>query len=759
VGTITGLTVSEAEGEALVTIYGGQPLVYTAVKHQFPVGVSLYFRDTSLEGLEEVYAPESTVVKIIETSELDRERPSSRIEIRLHEDFPYEVTRAENDLLVRFKKPVEAPSAAQVPRQPEEAPLKAAEEVKPEAEALVAQEAVSEQLAEPEEEPALDLPVEAAQPPEPVGEIAAAPEKGKEGPALVNRIDFEMMEGGKSKVVVGATKEIRVEAEKTSEKRLLLKLHNARIPEFQKRPLITARFKSAVDRILPMQSPKMGDTAAIAVELREAVPYRIEEKGETFMVEFEASVVPPRPTLEAEEPAWKEAMKAVELAVVEKSEEPSKEPVVTETGKRYTGEKISLNFQDADIHSIFRILHEVSGANFVIGEDVQGRVTLKLVDVPWDQALDLILEMNKLGTVVEGNVIRIATLETLREEKKALQESLQAEQQAKEQEALVTDYISVNYSDAADIKTHIDELKTARGKVTYDERTNIIIIKDIQAVVDRAKELAERLDMVTPQVLIEARIVEANTNFSSQLGIAWSAAGGIQASDPDAGVGPQRGFDTLGGTYGYNMAVNLPPGTQNASLGFNFLRLEGSRLSLNAMLYAMETDGKGEIISNPKIITLDNKEATISQGNEVPYQTVSEEGTKTEFKEVKLLLKVTPHVTPDNRISMKIMVSKNEIGQETPDGLAVDTNEAETELLVNNGDTIVIGGILRSTRRETRRGVPGVSKVPVLSWLFRSEQVTLEKRELLIFITPTKVELERPLRVEEVTFPGKGLSS
>jgi type IV pilus assembly protein PilQ len=353
--------------------------------------------------------------------------------------------------------------------------------------------------------------------------------------------------------------------------------------------------------------------------------------------------------------------------------------------------------------------------------------------------------MNKLGTVEEGNVVRIATLESLTAEKMALQETMKAEQQAKEQEPLVTDYIPINYSDASEIKEHIDELKTPRGKVTFDVRTNTIIFKDVQPVVDRAKELVKRLDWVTPQVLIEARIVEANTDFSSQLGIAWSAAGGIQGNDADAGVGPQRGYNEMGGTDGYNMAVNLPQAS-NASLGFNFLRLEGSRFSLNAMLYAMETSGRGEIISSPKIITLDNKEAKISQGNEVPYKTVSDNGTKTEFKEVKLLLKVTPHITPDNRISMKILVSKNEVGQQTPDGLAVDTNEAETELLVNNGDTIVIGGILKSTTREDKQGVPGLSKIPLLSWLFKSEQTTIVKRELLIFITPTKVQLEDALR-------------
>jgi type IV pilus assembly protein PilQ len=794
--TIHGISLSEDGAEAIVTIQADQPIVYTAVKHQFPLGVVLYFPDTVLEGVQESYTPESTVIRSIETSQLERERPSSKIEIGLSKEIPYEVTRRENGLLVHFRKPVDevkkgaeetqdervgiagvpdletAPevsgdlqrlkseemAAADVETPEGPAPMGEAEEA---AETLAGAEEVVEPSTETRKEPeeAAELAGTLEEEPEATAQAPATTTEVKE-PAWVNRVDFELMEGGKSRVVVGTTRKVACDTEKVSDKKLFLKLYDVMLPEFHRRPLITTRFKSAVDRIVPIQHPSEEDTAVIAIELRESVPYRIEQKEDTCIVEFEASVVPPRPTLATKEPDWEKAIEETEaeVAVAEEVEEPAEKPIVTKDGTTYSGEKISLNFQDADIRNIFRILHEVSGKNFVIGEDVQGRITLKLVDVPWDQVLDLILKMNKLGTVVEGNVIRIASLETLREEKRALQEALKAEQQAKEQEPLITDYIPINYSDASEIKEHIDEIKTNRGKVTFDERTNTIIIKDIPPIVDRAKELAERLDLVTPQVVIEARIVEASTDFSRDIGIQWGGEYGIQPTDDRYGVGPQRGYDNLGGTYGLtgnigeeNWVVNLPPAGPTSGVGFNFARLGGlTPLTLKANLQAMEQEGKGKIISSPRILTLDNKEAYIEQGVDIPYQVLEEGSYSLKWAKAVLKLTVTPHITMDRRVAMSIKAQKDSpdrsiIVQGAP---AIDKKEAGTELLVNDGDTIVIGGII--TREETlgKAGVPVLSDVPVLGWLFRSEASTDNERELLIFVTATIVQLERPQQTE-----------
>jgi len=719
------IAVSEDIETCLVTMYANQPLTYTAVKHQFPLGVVLYFPDTALEGIQDSYSPpDSTLIKAIQASELRRKRPSSRIEIRLNRDVPYEVTRAENQVLVRLRrKSVVEPREAKKP-EPEKAP-QIAKKVQPETRNMARSE----------------TPVEA--------QVTA--EEVKKAAAWVNQIDFQVLEDGKSRVTVGTTRQIRYETQKSSDKRLLLKLFNTRIPDFRRRPLITTRFKSAVDRILPIQSTKMGDTAVIAIELREAVPFRVHQKENVCVLDFEASSVPPRPMPEAEKPGWIQAMKETEAAVIREVTRPPEKPVVTEAGKTYTGERISLDFQDADIHNIFRILHEVSGKNFVIGQDVKGRVTLKLVNVPWDQVLDLILKMNTLGTVVEGNVVRIAKLDTLAKELKALEAKAKAEQDAKEAEPLVTEYIPINYANALSIKSHLGEIKTDRGKVTVDERTNMIIMSDVEAAIENAREVAKRLDVVTPQVMIESRIVEASTDFSREIGIQWGGQYGIQPGDDRYGTGPQRGYGTVGGTYGLtggvgdNWAVNLPPAGPTSGIGFNFARLAGlTPLTLQANLQAMESEGKLKIVSSPKILTLDNKEAYIEQGVEIPYQVLEEGSYSLKWAKAVLKLEVTPHVTMDRRIAMKIVARKD-----APDwsitvqgAPGISKKEAGTELLVNNGDTIVIGGIITREESLSKKGVPGLSKIPVLGWLFKSQSKKTERRELLIFVTPTIVKLE-----------------
>jgi type IV pilus assembly protein PilQ len=707
--TVDRIAVSEDEATALLTIFADQPLTYTAVKHQFPLGVVLYFPDTDLKGIQESYTPESSVIKSIETSVLKRERPSSRIEVRLNRDVPYEVTRAENRVLVRFQRPVAMSAEATVVEEPIEITREAEPEVEPE------------------------VPV--AEKPAPEAEPQREVEEGK-GPAWVNRIEFEMLDRGKSRVIVGTTKKVHYETQRASERRLLFKVFDAKIPEFEKRPLITTRFKGAVDRVLPIQSPDMGDTAIIAIELREAVPYRVQQNEGLCFIDFEASAVPPRPMPEVEHPSWVQAMKETEAAVGREVTRPTEKPVVTDRGEEYTGERISLDFQDADIHNIFRILHEVSGKNFVIGDDVKGKVTLKLVNVPWDQVLDLVLKMNKLGTVVEGNIVRIATLSTLEAEQKALAAKMQAEQSAEEQEPLMTEYIPINYHPAADIGKQLVNMKSARGNVTIYEPTNMIIMTDVRAAIERGREFVKKLDIVTPQVMIEARLVSVSTDFSREIGIQW---GGTYN---DTGKNTFDFFGDVG--FGDNSVVRLLPSAPSSGIGFNFSHLSVTPLTIDATLQAMQEEGKGRIISAPKILTLDNTPAYIEQGLEIPYQVLEEGSYSLKWAKAVLRLDVTPHISPDRRIKMDVVArndqpDKSIVAAGVP---AIDKKEASTTLMVNNGDTIVIGGII--TREETlsNKGVPGLSKIPLLGWLFKSEAKDTTDKELLIFVTPTIVELQ-----------------
>ncbi|MBE9581501.1 MAG: type IV pilus secretin PilQ [Proteobacteria bacterium] len=716
------IAVSEDTETCRVIMYANQPLTYTAVKHQFPLGVVLYFPDTALEGIQDSYSPpDSTLIKAIQASELRRKRPSSRIEIRLNRDVSYEVTRAENQVLVRLRrKSVVEPSEAKKP-EPEEAP-QIAKKVQPETREMARAE----------------TPVEAQDTSE-----------GNNKAAWVNQIDFQMLEDGKSRVTVGTTRKIRYETQKPSDKRLLLKLFNTRIPDFRRRPLITTRFKSAVDRILPIQSTKMGGTAVIAIELREAVPFRVHQKKNVCIVDFDASSVPPRPMPEAEKPGWIQAMKETEAEVIREVTRPPEKPVVTEAGKTYTGEKISLDFQDADIHNIFRILHEVSGKNFVIGQDVKGRVTLKLANVPWDQVLGLILKMNKLGTVVEGNVVRIAKLDTLAKEFKALEAKVKAEQEAKELEPLVTEYIKLNYANASSLKTHLDEVKSSRGKVTVDEGTNMIIIKDEREALDNAKKLITELDdanqeIATRQVLIEARIVEATRGFTRDLGVQWGGDYYGTGSDGNATTSGRLFGGQNYSSAGQNYAVNLPPSSITSGLGFTFGRIGGTVLNLDIRLLAMEEQGRGRTVSAPKILTLDNKKATIKQVTKIPFQVIEDNTTSIKTEEAGIELSVTPQITRDNRIRMEIYAEKGapDWSNTVAGNPAIDTNLAETELFVNDGQTIVIGGILTTTDTVSEARVPWLSKVPFFGWLFKQRKTVKNNEELLIFITPKIIRLE-----------------
>jgi len=357
--------------------------------------------------------------------------------------------------------------------------------------------------------------------------------------------------------------------------------------------------------------------------------------------------------------------------------------------------------------------------------------------VPWDQVLDLVLRMNQLGMAQEGDIIRIATLETLKKEddlRKAKLESMRkAHEEAKALEPLVTRYVAVSYCNAKnDVLPHVEKILTAnRGSATVDEKNNQVIVTDTAMVVRQAEDIVRRIDKVTAQVIIEARVVEVSSNFSKELGIDW---------DLNFGPGIIPGLETSAAT---DLAMNFPSAS-TSSIGINFSRLSGVPFVLNARLNALETTGDGRILSAPKILTLDNKKAKIKQGVEYPYlERDSSGGSSVSFKNIDLLLEVTPHVTPDNRIALVIFITKNDVAGITAGVPSVATNEAQTELLVNDGDTVVIGGIIKSTENSGTNAFPLLGDIPILGWAFKNSNDKLQKNELLIFITPRIVQLEQ----------------
>ena len=427
--------------------------------------------------------------------------------------------------------------------------------------------------------------------------------------------------------------------------------------------------------------------------------------------------------------------------------------------QKYTGEKIAIDFYATDIKNVFRILREVSGQNFAIDSDVSGKVTLTLKKpVPWDQILDLILKMNKLGITYENDIIRVSNMSTIQKSQEEQIAKIEAEfKAAKKREELLepvlTHYIPVNYARATDLTKHLEKITTKeRGSLSVDDRTNTIIITDVKEKIQRALSVVYNLDKPNLQVMIETRIIEVTNNFSRDIGVNWSGTIGIQPGDAAEGIGPQRGYDVLGGTYGYNWAVNYPAAA-NSNIGINFRRISGlTPFTLDAQLSAMESKGEIRILTSPRIVALDNKEATIEQGLEYPINTLDEKGnTITEFKDVDLDLKVTPHITQDGRVSMLIDTSKNDLGPVVNGKQSFQKKQAKTELLVNDGDTVVIGGIMKTVRNTSKSGVPLLSRLPIIGWLFSTHSKSDDKEELIIFITPKIIKLENKALVEKMT--------
>ncbi len=425
-------------------------------------------------------------------------------------------------------------------------------------------------------------------------------------------------------------------------------------------------------------------------------------------------------------------------------------------GKKFVGQRISLDFKDADLANVFRIIAEVSNLNIVTTDDVKGKVSLRLVNVPWDQALDIVLKSKGLGAKQEGNILRIAPLETLRREEKA---RLDAQKEVEKLQASLegtVETIPVSYGKASDLQSKIKDLLSEGGKIQIDDRTNTIVLRDLRKNVESVKSLVATLDTATPQVMIEARIVEIDTSSTRELGVQWGGAKQGMANGYFAGVsGTQApdgtflsGLPLAGGADSpfktANYAVNLPAAVGQGAGGAIAFGIAKNLLRLDLVLTALEAAGKGKVISSPKVVTIDNKEAVIEQGTQIPYSTVSASGTNIQFIDATLSLKVTPHITPEGSVIMKVEAKNDSPGATagTTGQLVINKKKATTEVLVRDGETAVIGGILQISRSEAQAAVPWFSKIPFLGFLFRKDTTTGSNRELLIFITPKVIRHE-----------------
>jgi type IV pilus assembly protein PilQ len=564
---------------------------------------------------------------------------------------------------------------------------------------------------------------------EPSVEPEAVPSSAKKtvhpGVATVEAIDFSQKDGN-ARLAIRVSGDCVVGKPTKVAKGVSFTLKNCQLPKKLQRSLDTSGFSSVVQGVTPYAvKVKGGADARFLVKLRSEAPVTVMRDNDLVVLSIKDTYQADESPMAKAAPKAKEERVAEEMPLTDKS---AQDPARAAGAKKYTGRRISLEFSDADIRKIFQLIAEVSNLNILVSDDVSGTISLKLVNVPWDQALDVIMENKGLAMQRDGNIVQIRPKSKMKSLDEEERDRIQAEVRKMDLKTYIFD---VNFANIADVEKQFKAISSAPYRndvsVTSDVRTNKVIVVDVEPVIKKMKGLLESLDVPEKQVMIEARIVEASSNFTRDIGVQW----GLTYRDGSASFANINSVSTsLGGV----VSTVLPTITTGGmATGMSFGKLT-SNVQLDLRLSAAATIGQVKIISTPKVLTVNNKAAKISQGQSIPYQTVSAEGTKTEFVEAALTLEVTPHITADGSVSMKIKASNNSAGSGTPP--PINKKEATTELVVRNGETTVIGGIYVDADTETDTGVPFLSDIPLFGWIFKSNNKNKTKNELLIFITP-----------------------
>lgn len=768
--SVLKIEVGEAPSGVRVTIEGSRPFEYSVTKAMTPLRLVIDLpeaRDGSFK--DPIVVKNGTINTIYHKANADPGKAGARVEIGLDQSVEYNVNSEGPRLFVDLGRPI----AAQAQPKPRKisAAAKASAAVAPPAPAGSEKKDGPAELRRPSSSAKslkevavsthpdwveVDLYGDGKIPEYKVTRLTKPPRLVIDLPKMTNA-------SSKKKIDVGDKnlKEIRL-GQHADRLRVVFAFPETKIPAYQTRKE-GAELKIVLGEI---QKAKEEKAAAPPPAKQPAAITKAEAPADAPPKE----APPPAPT-EAEKPKEEGAKPPVAESAVEKEKPIEMKGREFERSilTQYKGPRLSLDFKDADIHNILRLIAEVSNLNIITSEEVKGKVTIRLVNVPWEQALDVILTTKNLIKMEEGNVLRITTLESVRkdqEEKQKAEESLLKKRETRMKlEEPGKKIIKVNYANAVDLQKLLLEKKdegkgflSPQGSVKADQRTNTLIIQDIRSFLEDIEQVIRDLDSPTPQVLIEARVVQAQTSFVRALGIQWGGSynqtlggkwySGLTGNNPSAAAG--WGFTpsaTPGGsTAGIapsNFVVNFPAATVNtpsSGFGVSFGKLTGSLVNLDLRIQLGETDGLTKVIARPKLATLDNKEAYVKQGEKIPYETTSQAGTQVQFIDAVLSLKVTPHVTPDGSILMKVLVTRDARGSfrspvnQVP---SIDNREASTEVLVKDGETLVIGGIYESTTQQTEQGLPWLMRIPVLGWLFKNQETLASKNELLIFITPT----------------------
>jgi type IV pilus assembly protein PilQ len=570
--------------------------------------------------------------------------------------------------------------------------------------------------------------------PRPVGAIS--------GTRSINNVDFRRGSDGSGRIIVELT-DGKVPADLRQEGgRVVVNFAKTTVPDALLQRLDVVDFATPVNSVDVM---RVGDTARLVVAATGDYEQLAYQSENTYTIEFKPVV---------------------------------KLPPELQDKKEYTGERLTLNFQDIETRAVLQLLADTSGQNMVMSDSIGGNVTLRLQNVPWDQALDIVMRTKGLDMRQDGNVMFIAPAAEIAAREKEL---LSARKEVQQLAPLRTEYLQVNYAKASDLATLIKanantSLLSERGSVAIDERTNTLLLQDTSERLADIRRLVSTLDIPVRQVMIEARIVIVNDDYSRELGVRFGtqamfkqggddgtgyvgrapnfendvmispypALGGSSPTSPPIPTPTAGDVGPLGGLAVPSDAldrylVNLPVANPAGRIA---LALLDSDYLVDLELSAAQAEGRGEIISSPRLITANQREATIEQGVEIPYQESSSSGaTTTQFKKAVLSLKVTPQITPDNRVILDLTIAKDSVGQLVSSATggfvpSIDTREIVTQVLVNDGQTVVLGGILETERREGEQKVPLLGDVPVLGRLFKSTSKTDNKDELLIFVTP-----------------------
>ncbi len=553
--------------------------------------------------------------------------------------------------------------------------------------------------------------------------VAAAHASG-DGDESINNIDFRRGEDGQGRVIVSLSDpSVPVDMQQQGGK-VLVDFYRTQLPEELERRLDVLDFATPVKTI---DTYTKGDNVHMVITPMGEYEYIAYQTDNQFTIE-----------------------------VRELTREEVEESKKDEFG--FSGERLSLNFQDIEVRSVLQLIADFTGLNVVVSDTVRGSLTLRLKNVPWDQALDIILKTKGLGMRQTGNVMLVAPSEEIAAREKL---ELESKKQIEELEPLYSEYIQVNYAKASDLaallKSSDTTLMSDRGMVTTDQRTNTLLVQDTAAKLVEVRQLVARLDIPVRQVLIESRIVIANNDFSKELGVKFGlnkqtefnggnnivSVGGTRPGDPRTGGGGVVDPDfTNPESSADNLLVDLGVVGASSSIGMAIGKV-GSYM-LNLELSAMEAEGQGEIISSPRVLTSNQKAAFIESGTEIPYQEATSSGaTSTSFQKAVLSLTVTPQITPDDRLIMDLQISKDSVGEFSVDGVpSIDTNEVSTQVLVDDGETLVLGGIYEQIKRNEVDRTPFFGELPLVDWMFKKTSSQDDRTELLIFVTPKIVKEE-----------------